>query len=117
MSIVCGNTFILKPSERDPGAVMMLMEMLQEAGLPNGVVNVIHGTFEPVTFLCDHPDVKALSFVGSDAGVFFCIISFPIMPFSDQHVLTEFRENMYTNVAAKMENAFKAIWEQNVTES
>ncbi|OXA57654.1 Methylmalonate-semialdehyde dehydrogenase [acylating], mitochondrial [Folsomia candida] len=68
MSIVCGNTFILKPSERDPGAVMMLMEMLQEAGLPNGVVNVIHGTFEPVTFLCDHPDVKALSFVGSDAG-------------------------------------------------
>lgn len=69
LAIVCGNTFVLKPSEHDPGAVMMLMEMLQEAGLPDGVVNVIHGTTDPVSFLCEHPDVKAISFVGSDAGV------------------------------------------------
>jgi malonate-semialdehyde dehydrogenase (acetylating)/methylmalonate-semialdehyde dehydrogenase len=69
LAIACGNTFVLKPSERDPGAVMMLMGMLKEAGMPKGVVNVIHGQHEPVSFLCEHPDIKALSFVGSDSGV------------------------------------------------
>lgn len=68
LAIACGNTFVLKPSELDPGPVMMMMDMLVQAGLPPGVVNVIHGRSDPVSFLCDHPDVEALSFVGSDRG-------------------------------------------------
>lgn len=66
VAITCGNTSIIKPSERDPGATMLLMEMLNEAGCPPGVVNVIHGTNDSVTFICDNPDIKAVSFVGSD---------------------------------------------------
>lgn len=66
VAIACGNTSVIKPSERDPGACMMLMEMLNEAGCPPGVVNVIHGAHEAVNFICDHPDIKAISFVGSD---------------------------------------------------
>jgi len=65
---VCGNTSIVKPSERDPGATMMLMELLQEAGMPDGVVNVIHGEHEAVNFICDNPDIRAISFVGSDVA-------------------------------------------------
>lgn len=57
---------VLKPSERDPGATMLLCEMLKEAGCPPGVVNVIHGAHDSVNFICDHPDIKAISFVGSD---------------------------------------------------
>lgn len=66
LSLVCGNTMVLKPSERDPGACMMLMELCNEAGIPPGVVNVIHGQHEAVNFICDHPDIRAISFVGSD---------------------------------------------------
>ncbi|KAK7104562.1 probable methylmalonate-semialdehyde/malonate-semialdehyde dehydrogenase [acylating], mitochondrial [Littorina saxatilis] len=66
MALVCGNTSILKPSERDPGATMILMELLREAGCPPGVVNVIHGCHDSVNFICDNPDIKAISFVGSD---------------------------------------------------
>lgn len=66
VAITCGNTSIIKPSERDPGATMILMEMLNEAGCPPGVVNVIHGAHEAVNFVCDHPTIKAVSFVGSD---------------------------------------------------
>lgn len=63
---VCGNTYVIKPSERDPGACMLLVEMFKEAGAPNGIVNVIHGAHEAVNLICDHPDIKAISFVGSD---------------------------------------------------
>ncbi|XP_059486144.1 probable methylmalonate-semialdehyde dehydrogenase [acylating], mitochondrial [Neocloeon triangulifer] len=66
MAIVCGNTFVMKPSERVPGACMMLVQMLKDAGCPDGVVNVIHGTHDSVNFICDQPDIKAISFVGSD---------------------------------------------------
>lgn len=66
VSISCGNTMIIKPSERDPGATMMLMEMLNEAGCPPGVVNVIHGAHDAVNFICDNPAIRAVSFVGSD---------------------------------------------------
>jgi len=66
MALVCGNTMVLKPSERDPGATMILMELAKEAGVPDGCVNVIHGAHEAVNFICDHPDIKAISFVGSD---------------------------------------------------
>ncbi|XP_049874805.1 probable methylmalonate-semialdehyde dehydrogenase [acylating], mitochondrial [Pectinophora gossypiella] len=67
-ALVTGNTYIIKPSEQDPGATLMMMDLLQEAGLPAGAVNVVHGTHPVVNFLCDHPDIKALSFVGGDAA-------------------------------------------------
>lgn len=57
---------VIKPSERDPGACMILMEMLEEAGIPPGVVNVIHGQHDAVNFICDNPHIRAISFVGSD---------------------------------------------------
>lgn len=65
MAIACGNTFVLKPSERDPGSALAIAELLQEAGLPKGVINVVHGSREAVDALIDSSDVKALSFVGS----------------------------------------------------
>jgi len=64
-AVVAGNTFVLKPSERDPSASVLLAEMLAEAGLPPGVLNVVHGDREAVERLIAHPDVAALSFVGS----------------------------------------------------
>ncbi|KAK4293395.1 hypothetical protein Pmani_033903 [Petrolisthes manimaculis] len=66
VALVCGNTYIFKPSERVPGTCMLLVDMLQHAGCPNGVVNVIHGQHETVNFICDDPNIKAISFVGSD---------------------------------------------------
>jgi len=65
IALACGNAFILKPSERDPSASMVLAELLAEAGLPRGVFNVVHGDKEAVDALLDHPQVAALSFVGS----------------------------------------------------
>lgn len=65
LAIACGNTFVLKPSERDPSASLLLAEWLQEAGLPDGVFNVIQGDKLAVDALLCHPDVAALSFVGS----------------------------------------------------
>ncbi len=65
VAIACGNTFVLKPSERDPSASMLLAEIWAEAGLPNGVFNVLHGDKVAVDGLLDHPDVAAVSFVGS----------------------------------------------------
>lgn len=66
LSIVTGNTLILKPSERDPGAAVILAELAKEAGCPPGVVNVIHGSAPTVDFILDEPRIKAISFVGSD---------------------------------------------------
>lgn len=65
VALACGNTFVLKPSERDPSASILLAELLQEAGLPDGVFNVVHGDREAVDALLEHPSVKAVSFVGS----------------------------------------------------
>lgn len=65
IAIACGNTFVLKPSERDPSAPMLLAEWLAEAGLPDGVLNVLHGDRHTVDALITHPDVRAVSFVGS----------------------------------------------------
>jgi malonate-semialdehyde dehydrogenase (acetylating) / methylmalonate-semialdehyde dehydrogenase len=64
-AIACGNTFILKPSEKDPSVSMLLAELLQQAGLPDGVFNVVHGDRVAVDRLLAHPEVKAISFVGS----------------------------------------------------
>jgi len=65
LAIACGNTFVLKPSERDPSASLLLAEWLKEAGLPDGVFNVVQGDKIAVDALLNHPDVAALSFVGS----------------------------------------------------
>src|SRR4051812_32895983 len=65
IAIACGNTFVLKPSERDPSASLLAAELWQRAGLPDGVFNVVHGDKEAVDAILDHPDVAAVSFVGS----------------------------------------------------
>ncbi len=65
IAIACGNTFVLKPSERDPSASMLAAELLAEAGCPDGVFNVVHGDKTAVDALLQHPDVAAVSFVGS----------------------------------------------------
>lgn len=65
VAIACGNTFVLKPSERDPSAVMMLAELFHEAGLPEGVLNVVHGDKTAVDAILDSEIVQAVSFVGS----------------------------------------------------
>ncbi|WP_236796964.1 CoA-acylating methylmalonate-semialdehyde dehydrogenase [Amycolatopsis sp. GM8] len=64
-AIACGNTVVLKPSEKDPSAAVFIAELLAEAGLPDGVVNVLHGDKVAVDGLLTHPDVQAISFVGS----------------------------------------------------
>jgi malonate-semialdehyde dehydrogenase (acetylating)/methylmalonate-semialdehyde dehydrogenase len=64
-AIACGNTFILKPSEKDPSASVYLAELWKEAGLPDGVFNVVHGDKVAVDRILEHPDIAAVSFVGS----------------------------------------------------
>ena len=64
-AIACGNTFVLKPSEKDPSASVYTAELLKEAGLPDGVFNVVHGDKVAVDAILEHPDIAAVSFVGS----------------------------------------------------
>jgi len=66
-AIACGNTFILKPSEKTPITAQKIFQLAEKAGLPKGVVNLVHGDKETVDALLDHPDIKAISFVGSTA--------------------------------------------------
>lgn len=66
IATAAGNSMVLKPSERDPGAAMMLAEMALEAGMPKGVLNVVHGTHDTVNRILDHPDIASVSFVGSN---------------------------------------------------
>ncbi|XP_065870140.1 methylmalonate-semialdehyde dehydrogenase [acylating], mitochondrial isoform X4 [Euphorbia lathyris] len=68
VAVTCGNTFVLKPSEKDPGASIMLAELAMEAGLPNGVLNIVHGTNDIVNAICDDDDIRAISFVGSNTA-------------------------------------------------
>jgi malonate-semialdehyde dehydrogenase (acetylating)/methylmalonate-semialdehyde dehydrogenase len=79
MAIVCGNTFVLKPSEQDPMTTMVLAELALEAGVPPGVLNVVHGGKEAVDALCTHPEVKAVSFVGS------CAVGEHVYKLASQH--------------------------------
>jgi malonate-semialdehyde dehydrogenase (acetylating)/methylmalonate-semialdehyde dehydrogenase len=65
VAIACGNAFILKPSERDPSVPVRLAELMKEAGLPDGVLNVVHGDKEMVDAILDHDEIRAISFVGS----------------------------------------------------
>jgi malonate-semialdehyde dehydrogenase (acetylating) / methylmalonate-semialdehyde dehydrogenase len=74
LAIVCGNTFVLKPSQRTPLSALRMAQLLVEAGLPDGVLNVVHGAKDAVDTLLTHPDVSAVSFVGS-AGVAASIYS------------------------------------------
>ena len=68
VALACGNTFILKPSERTPGASTILAELAVQAGFPPGVLNIIHGGKEAVDFICDEPRIKAVSFVGGNTA-------------------------------------------------
>src|SRR5690606_34915692 len=65
VAIAAGNCFVLKPSERDPSASLLMAQLLTEAGLPDGVFNVVQGDKQAVDTLLAHPDVAAISFVGS----------------------------------------------------
>ena len=65
VALACGNTFILKPSEKDPSMSIELARLLKEAGLPDGVFNVVNGDKEAVDALIAHPGIEAISFVGS----------------------------------------------------
>jgi malonate-semialdehyde dehydrogenase (acetylating) / methylmalonate-semialdehyde dehydrogenase len=65
IALACGNCFVLKPSERDPSCAVLLAELLKEAGLPDGVFNVVHGDKEAVDAILEHPGIQAVSFVGS----------------------------------------------------
>jgi malonate-semialdehyde dehydrogenase (acetylating)/methylmalonate-semialdehyde dehydrogenase len=65
MALACGNTFILKPSERDPSSANLIYDLFKEAGLPDGVLNVVHGGKDAVDAVLDHKDIQAVSFVGS----------------------------------------------------
>lgn len=66
IATITGNTLVIKPSERDPGATMILVELARAAGFPDGVINVVHGGAPTVDFLIDAPEIKALSFVGGN---------------------------------------------------
>lgn len=65
VAITCGNTYIMKPSERVAGSSIFLQELLNKTGLPDGVVNIVNGGKEIVDGIIEHPDIKAISFVGS----------------------------------------------------
>ena len=67
-AITCGNTYVMKPSERVPNTSVRLIELLEEAGCPPGVVNVVHGGSDTVTHICQDPDIKAISFVGGNTA-------------------------------------------------
>ncbi|GAV68573.1 Aldedh domain-containing protein [Cephalotus follicularis] len=66
IAVTCGNTFVLKPSEKNPGASMMLAALAKEAGLPDGVLNIVHGSDDIVNYICDDDDIKAVALVGSN---------------------------------------------------
>jgi malonate-semialdehyde dehydrogenase (acetylating)/methylmalonate-semialdehyde dehydrogenase len=67
-AVTSGNTFVLKPSEQDPGCAVLLAQLAQEAGLPDGVLNIVHGTAPTVNRILDHPDIRAVAFVGSNGA-------------------------------------------------
>jgi malonate-semialdehyde dehydrogenase (acetylating)/methylmalonate-semialdehyde dehydrogenase len=66
LAITLGNTFVLKPSEKVAGTANILIDLLKEAGVPDGVVNVVHGGSPTVTNICTHPDIRAISLVGGN---------------------------------------------------
>lgn len=68
LSITLGNTYVLKPSEKVAGTAEILIDLLQQSGVPNGVVNVVQGGADTVTQICTHPDIKAVQFVGSNTA-------------------------------------------------
>ena len=75
-AIACGNTFVLKPSEKDPSCSLRLAELLKDAGLPDGVLNVVNGDKEVVDAILTNKDIQAVSFVGSTpiAKYIYCLL-------------------------------------------
>ena len=80
MALATGNTYVMKPSERVPLTTMRLAELLAEAGVPDGVMNIIHGQHDAVNFLCDAPEIKAISFVGGTPLKASAFLRVPLMP-------------------------------------
>ncbi|XP_009364800.2 uncharacterized protein LOC103954704 [Pyrus x bretschneideri] len=68
IAVTCGNTFVLKPCEKNPGASMILAALAKEAGLPDGVLNIVHGTHDTINYICDDDDIKAVSLVGPNTA-------------------------------------------------
>lgn len=68
IAIACGNTFVLKPCEKYPGASLMLAALAAEAGFPDGVFNIVHGAHDIINYICEDDDIKAISFIGSNAA-------------------------------------------------
>lgn len=92
-----GNTVLLKPSERDPGASAILVELAARAGFPKGTLNVVHGSVDTVNFICDEPRIKAISFVGGNAA--------------GEHIFTRGSKNgkrVQANLGAKVRGARQA---------
>ncbi|VDN32336.1 unnamed protein product [Gongylonema pulchrum] len=69
LALVAGNTLVHKPSELDPSVILMIAELTKEAGIPDGCYNVFHGQHDCVNFICDNPDIRAISFVGGNQAV------------------------------------------------
>ena len=68
LAITLGNTYVMKPSEKVAGSTNILVDLLKESGVPDGVLNIVHGGAPTVTNICTHPDIKAISFVGGNAA-------------------------------------------------
>lgn len=99
IAITAGNTYVLKPSERTPSAAQRLVELAEQAGVPKGVVNIIHGGVDAVNFLCDAPDVRAISFVGGSVA--------------GRHIYTRATANgkrAQINAAAKSSSGLAVLW-------
>lgn len=133
LAITTGNTFILKPSERVPTCAQRLVELLEQAGSPPGVVNIVHGGHDTVNFLCDAPNIKALSFVGSNQVTSLsaskrdkmphscrpcpsstCRLSVSNRDFSTAHVqwihLFHRQASTYTDAAHRQESGCRPTW-------
>ena len=110
MAIVCGNTFVLKPSEQDPLSTMMLVELAIEAGIPAGVLNVVHGGKDVVDALCTHQDIKAISFVGSTAvGTHVTLLGKTPSPKILMKAFEEVKPNLIITVPLVIEKIYKNV--------
>lgn len=99
----------------------MLVEMLSEAGCPPGVVNIIHGSVDTVNFICDAPDIKAISFVGANTAVTSSYIIYDSLLNLSKVILSAnillyivYRVNIFTLEVLKMVKEYKAIWVQKI---
>ena len=111
--LITGNTYIMKPSERDPTACMALVELLRDAGAPDGTVNVIHGQHDCVNFICDHPDIRAIRCIEQLRIQDMIVINYDSI--SALLVVTKL-ENTFTREDPAMGREFSATWEPRTME-